>query len=437
MKNNLNLTGTGKVYRFSVRQMFKSKANIISLVLLFLFSLFSLPVQSLISGSEARVSLPETLYYKNSSGIELDAQAVIDSLEAKKAPRLVPSDLEDEALLQSLSPQDAAIVISLENGAADVRAFFPAKPGYDRSALDTVVQAFITQANLNILGEAGMTEDVITMMNNFPVSVATESEYLNPTPNEDERFGAFGVQYIYAIILLMLCTLSSSYIIRAIVEEKSSRLIELLMVSVSPLALLVGKILAVMTYILVLFALMFGGMFISWNLTSRFLDVSTAAGMLQSVFGTQSIGQLAAKSIVVILVSLVLGFMINSLIAGISGACCTSMDDVESSNMSVVLIAITGYIISCVVAPLANPAVDIVTTLLPFTAVYVAPVLFLIGRISLPILAASWVLQIICVIFLARLAAAVYHELLLARGERVRLKRLLAIAAGSRKERAA
>ena len=66
-------------------------------------------------------------------------------------------------------------------------------------------------------------------------------EFLNPQETDWET--GFTVQYAYAIVVLMLCLFSSAYVVRAIAEEKSSRLVELLMVSVRPLALLLGKVL--------------------------------------------------------------------------------------------------------------------------------------------------------------------------------------------------
>ena len=82
------------------------------------------------------------------------------------------------------------------------------------------------------------------------------SDYLDQK-NGTESIGFdanFAIQYGYSIVVMILCLLSASFIIRCIVTEKDSKLIELLMVSVSPLALLLGKILAVMTYVLIMIA---------------------------------------------------------------------------------------------------------------------------------------------------------------------------------------
>ena len=91
----------------------------------------------------------------------------------------------------------------------------------------------------------------------------------------------FVLQYGYSILVLMLITISSSYIIRSVVEEKASRLVEFLMVSVKPLALILGKILAVMTYIFVMFAVTAAGLVCSYIITARFMDVGAVRGLLE------------------------------------------------------------------------------------------------------------------------------------------------------------
>jgi len=98
-------------------------------------------------------------------------------------------------------------------------------------------------------------EQIAAMTDPYVTNVQSVSEYLEE--EEDDQFGArFGVQMIYSVALLILCSFAASFIIQKVIEEKASKLAELLMVSVSPLAMLVGKILAVMTYIFGLIAIL-------------------------------------------------------------------------------------------------------------------------------------------------------------------------------------
>ena len=71
MKNNDNLRGLKSVYSFTLSQTMKSKSNIVSMVILFVMALISLPLQNL-TGNSVSISPIQTAYVTNESGTELD-----------------------------------------------------------------------------------------------------------------------------------------------------------------------------------------------------------------------------------------------------------------------------------------------------------------------------------------------------------------------------
>ena len=80
MKNNDNLRGLKSVYSFTLSQTMKSKSNIVSMVILFVMALISLPLQNL-TGNSVSISPIQTAYVTNESGTELD----FDALTAQNA----------------------------------------------------------------------------------------------------------------------------------------------------------------------------------------------------------------------------------------------------------------------------------------------------------------------------------------------------------------
>lgn len=55
MKNNDNLRGLKSVYSFTLSQTMKSKSNIVSMLILFIMSLVSLPLQTFSNSSIEKV----------------------------------------------------------------------------------------------------------------------------------------------------------------------------------------------------------------------------------------------------------------------------------------------------------------------------------------------------------------------------------------------
>ncbi|MFQ9052626.1 MAG: ABC transporter permease [Oscillospiraceae bacterium] len=101
--------------------------------------------------------------------------------------------------------------------------------------------------------------------------------------------------------------MSASYVIRAVVEEKDSRLVELLLVSVKPMALLAGKILAVMAFTFGWLA-MLAGLGVSCGLTAGLMGPGVLqkqlSGLLAAVPRVQEDLWQAAGVLLVLLVSL-------------------------------------------------------------------------------------------------------------------------------------
>ena len=148
----------------------------------------------------------------------------------------------------------------------------------------------------------------------------------------------FAIQYGYSIVVMILCLLSASFIIRCIVTEKDSKLIELLMVSVSPLALLLGKILAVMTYVLIMIAMMAIGFVLSYEISVEYLQMASLSTTLSQMGIDLSQLNLNWGTIVIALISLLLAFATYAVLSGLIGTCCNTMEQSEPAIMIVTLL---------------------------------------------------------------------------------------------------
>lgn len=349
--SNARFRGLGHVFSFTLGQMVKSRANIVSAVILLVMALVSVPL------------------------------------------------------------------IQLTNGHGSVGPDVPA----------IVEQDGLTDAQRDILS-SGIT--VIT----DDIAAPDEAPAPDGTDEADDSMDGFWVQYGYAIVVMMLCMMSTAFLLRAVVEEKESKLVELLMVSVSPLALLGGKILAVMLYVAALLLLVLLGMGGSVLLAGLLFGPGTGAAALAAVLpyltGADGGALRAVGTVLVVLVSLLLAYLTLSVVGGIAGACCSNMEDVGSANGAVLLIVMGGYLVSCVVGVVPSHGLAVFASLCPILSLYCAPVQWAAGNVPLAVLLASWALQLIVIAALMLLCARVYRELIVHRGSRVKLKQLLKMAKG-------
>ena len=152
----------------------------------------------------------------------------------------------------------------------------------------------------------------------FYTDVTTVEAFLG----EDEvGFDArYFIQYAYSIVVMMICIFACTYIVRSIIEEKSSKLVETLLVSIRSDAMILGKIMAIITFIFFMFMLIAAGFGLSYLVTGMFTDTSFIGEKLASVGLDSGIINIGSDLAVVVVISLLLACIALSQIAALSGA---------------------------------------------------------------------------------------------------------------------
>jgi len=273
-------------------------------------------------------------------------------------------------------------------------------------------------------------DEAVISETGFVSSVMTMEEFLHL---DEVSFDArYMVQIFYSVLVLIVCVFSCAYIIRSIVEEKASKLVETLMVSVESEALILGKVLAVMAFIFGMLALTASGYGISYLVTGMFMDTSVIGAKMANMGITAEIFTLGPALIAIIVVSLLLAYMQFALIAALSGAGCSNIEDMEGANTASVLLTMAGYIVTIIASPFGStPAIPL--SLCPFISAFAAPTYYVTGDIGIGILILSWAIQVVIIAAESKLSASLYDSLIMYKGNRLKLTQMLAMAVKNRK----
>lgn len=428
--------GTGKVFSFTLVQMLKNKANLVSLVIMFLLAAAAVPVSVLTGGGnfmevDAGKTEIVSAYIANATGYSLTMEPDDSFTDTVFQQTEMTSD-EAKAVMED---RDAYVSLIKDEEGDFTMEIFTSEDSVlgseDLYKLQDYVDRMLTQARCRELGVSEEQMDIVT--SHYESSVMAESEYEDSTGNSFEL--EYFVQFGYSVVVMIMSVFAITYIIRSVVEEKSSKLVEFLMVSVRPLALVTGKILASMVYVCILFGVMIAGFLLSLAGTGFFVTVSMS-DLLGMIAGTQmsaagvsfSLASLPAD-ILIVLISLLLGYMTFSILAGVAGASCSKTEDIQSATSVPTLIVMACYIVACMISAFDSMTVCVVVSLVPFVSIFCAPAQFLLGNIPFWILALSWVLQFGVIAFLAIFAASIYESLLMHRGSRVKFADMVGLAA--------
>ena len=403
-----DLSGTGQVYRFTLSQLLKSRANRVTLIIMVLLAAVSMPLTALLGGET-----PETSDTAGLASVRVDNRTDL-ALDFSGDAYWADTDFSAGA-----GEPDAVVTITGDETGYQVAVVGSesAHAGELSQLAETARQA-VRDACLRAAGLSSRQMEALTAS----------------TGEEDSHEDGFWVQYGYSILAMILCLMSASYVIRAVVEEKDSRLVELLLVSVKPMALLAGKILAVMAFTFGWLLAMLAGLGVSCGLTAGLMGPGVLqkqlSGLLAAVPRVQEDLWQVAGVLLVLLVSLGLGYLTMSLIGGVAGACCSGMEEAGEATGPVMLLTMAGYLASCVVGAVPSGPVAVFSTLCPVVSIFCAPVQFAGGNVSIWLVLASWVIQAAVIWGLLTLASRVYAGLIVHRGSRVKLRELMSMAKG-------
>ena len=246
-----DLSGTGQVYRFTLSQLLKSRANRVTLIIMVLLAAVSMPLTALLGGET-----PETSDTAGLASVRVDNRTdlVLDfSGDAYWADTDFSADAGEPDAVVTVTGDETGYQVAVVGSES-------AHAGELSQLAETARQA-VRDACLQAAGLSSRQLEALTAS----------------TGEEDSHEDGFWVQYGYSILAMILCLMSASYVIRAVVEEKDSRLVELLLVSVKPMALLAGKILAVMAFTFGWLLAMLAGFGVSCGLTAGLMG----SGVLQ------------------------------------------------------------------------------------------------------------------------------------------------------------
>ncbi len=236
----------------------------------------------------------------------------------------------------------------------------------------------------------------------------------------------FWLAYAVNLIMYMVLLMYGIQVMSAVLEEKSNRIVEVLVSSMTPFQLLLGKVIGVGASGLLQLGI--------WGVTGFYVTSALAAGGAErsagpgmAVDGTQasmsaSMPMISVDLVVVILVFFLLGFFLYSALYAAIGAMCSTQQEAQQANTPVTMCI--GIAMVAVFALMNDPSSGLarVFSLIPLFAPIVVPVRYAISPIPLEEVALSVVAMIVGVIAVVWVAGRIYRVGILSYGKKPSLK---------------
>lgn len=444
------LRGTGEVFRFTLIQTLKSKAFIISVVFMLVMALFSSPVIQLIYGGDSDKKIEHSkikkAYICNELPFLQDGTEITKDIddEAYAEVKFVVSSEDVKALSDKLEEEGAqceSIIVHLyvsEVGGVTVELIRVS--GGAVKADDCKELSAILCKNLDMYKEqmSGLPAEQLELLH---YEYTIEMNYITPdgtlTDDKDKGIGGgqFGVVYAILIIVSMLCIIASSQVATAVVTDKSSRVVELLLTSVRPMALLLGKIFAMLVATIGQIVLMLIAMVISNKITGRLFGVTKTAATTLIPKGVLS--NLTVTNAVIAIVLIALGLLFYAIFAGICGAMVSKMEELQEALKYFTFLSLIGmYGAIAAIISMQSSSQNIfvkVCEVFPLTSPMITPGARIIGVTPISYALIAIVILLILDFVMLTLAARVYEGLITNMGNPMKLKEVVAMLRNKRK----
>lgn len=218
---------------------------------------------------------------------------------------------------------------------------------------------------------------------------------------------------VFAMIFMMASGVTSGFLMSGVVEEKTNRIMEILVTSVTPMQMLLGKVIGLgllgLTQILV------------WGAAIVvLLNVGQTLPLLQGI-------AVPVDLMIVFVVYFILSyFLLSGLMAGIGAVVGSEQESRQWSSIISLLWVLPFFFITSFLSD-PNGTLPIVLTLIPFTAPTTA--LLRLGFTAVPLwqIALSLAILLLTTIFTVWASARVFHWALLRYGKRVGIRELLRV----------
>lgn len=259
----------------------------------------------------------------------------------------------------------------------------------------------------------------------------------NSSSNADGKHstGKYNILYTMMMATLFILTFCGERIAMSIITEKSSKVMEYLMTSIKPMAIVVGKVLANLLIIGVqvgLIAISFiTAIVVNTSITGEKLPESLRNMLSRSNFDSANV-----LTILVSVLMLIGGLVLFSLIAALAGASVSKMEEMsEGVKMFTFVLVIGAYIALFVLSSNMYEKTSVVkyaTMLVPLTSVFLAPGALLTGYLSAGLGVLALLIMIISNVLLVRFVADVYESMIYYNGTHLKLKDIIGISKQSR-----
>lgn len=440
--------GFAQVFRFTFTQAVRSKSLIITTLIMCLIALIAFPLLNLYNKPDGNYESPvEKVYVINETGMSSLPYSEAFA-EEKGYDKVVFEETTKtvEALTKEISETNSdddntdkvnelVLHLSLDAETGGYLFDFYRDPASevevdDVSSMAELLKEWFEKYKVSVLDA---DEDTLEMVGKVvDYTFLDYEEYLETDEHEIISDADYNVVYAFLFVAYMVIIMAASMVATKVVEEKANRVVEYLMTTVRPMALVLGKVVAMLLVTVGEIALIAICGFASNKLSSMALGIENSTDSLAGFLSAEALKSLSVGNVAVCIAMVGVGILIYGLLAGLFGASVSKMEDLQQGLKAynfIILISFFAAFAACEMMWTVgiNGFVNF-TLVFPLTSVFIMPGALLIGKASVAMIIAAIALQIVTAVIVLRIVSLIYESIIVMNGNPVTFKQMIAIA---------
>ena len=301
---------------------------------------------------------------------------------------------------------DAYLIVPPDYDAADANFEFFSRKADDIISKSTMRNAINGAVRSQRLADANISED---NLKNLSRNISLSAKQISEEGDEKDSGGTIAAAFIVGLMIYITLLIYGQQIMAAVIEEKETRIAEILFSSAKPFELMMGKLVGVGLAGLTQLAIWVG---------SALILVAVGATTFYVATMNISLPNITPLTVIYFFIFFILGFFLYATIYALIGSMVTTMQEGGQFAMLPVMFLLVGFYLSLAVIRDPNSRVSFWASVAPFFAPITMPVRILAETPPFWQIALAIFLNGLAIAGLVWLAARVYRVGMLMYGKR-------------------
>ncbi len=222
---------------------------------------------------------------------------------------------------------------------------------------------------------------------------------------KEEGYGSLALSYIFTFLLYISLLMTGQLMLQSVIEEKSSKIVEVILSSVNARELMTGKIIGSALTALI-------------QMSIWIAAIVTVASSAIYTLPPEVMVSIKTAQVVFLMINFAIGLVLFLSLFGMMGAIFDNPQDAQSGMWPVVMLVVIPLFIAVSMMENPNSPIANISALIPFTSIMVMPVKMTLIEVPIWQLFVSVALNIVAIILIFPVAGKIYRVGILRTGKR-------------------